>query len=371
LKNNYLYQGAYAELDEDIGWTDFALRNYDAQIGRWVQQDPYQQFASPYVGMGDDPINLIDPSGGLSWPPGGVTNLLSKSGETVSKALNISGQVTKAANTLNKVSVLLHAVTAAVNIIGNGVNTKQVGIFLHGYDVCCFGARRNVSPNAKEYGGYLQEGLGSSYKVSVLELERKVTYRIPTNIGGGMTGSTEAPNSGKEKYHQICIERDFSSSESPTPQQENMYNYMKKVESSGFDIQDLLSNNIDGGPYSLGNPINSDLYVANDLLRRFDETNNPILKSWHIFYLGMTLENNSEFEKATGIRVNIIRRPKPDKNLANYNYTLTIQGASYTVNIKFFNSSEENGRSVFKNGASMKIKIKNRRAKKTNTYYSK
>jgi hypothetical protein len=38
LKNNYLYQGAFSELDEDIGWTDFALRNYDAQIGRWVQQ---------------------------------------------------------------------------------------------------------------------------------------------------------------------------------------------------------------------------------------------------------------------------------------------------------------------------------------------
>jgi RHS repeat-associated protein len=64
LKNNYLYQGGYSELDDDIGWNDFALRNYDAQIGRWVQQDPYQEFASPYVGMGDDPINLTDPSGG-------------------------------------------------------------------------------------------------------------------------------------------------------------------------------------------------------------------------------------------------------------------------------------------------------------------
>ncbi len=64
MKNNYLFQGAYSELDDDIGWNDFALRNYDAQIGRWVQQDPYQEFASPYVGMGDDPINLTDPSGG-------------------------------------------------------------------------------------------------------------------------------------------------------------------------------------------------------------------------------------------------------------------------------------------------------------------
>jgi RHS repeat-associated protein len=68
-KNNYLYQGASSELDEDIGWNDFALRNYDAQIGRWVQMDPYDQFASPYVGMGADPVNNTDPSGGIVIDP--------------------------------------------------------------------------------------------------------------------------------------------------------------------------------------------------------------------------------------------------------------------------------------------------------------
>jgi RHS repeat-associated protein len=81
LKNNYLYQGAFAELDDDIGWTDFALRNYDAQIGRWVQMDPFDQFASPYVGMGGDPVNLIDPSGGVVVPPGGGS-VLSMTAET-------------------------------------------------------------------------------------------------------------------------------------------------------------------------------------------------------------------------------------------------------------------------------------------------
>jgi RHS repeat-associated protein len=47
LKNRRQYQGAFSEYDEDIQWNDFALRNYDPQIARWVQQDPYQQFASP------------------------------------------------------------------------------------------------------------------------------------------------------------------------------------------------------------------------------------------------------------------------------------------------------------------------------------
>jgi hypothetical protein len=59
-------------LDEDIQWTDFPLRNYDAQIGRWVQQDPYQQFASPYV-VWADPANNTDPSGGIV--PGGIGGL--------------------------------------------------------------------------------------------------------------------------------------------------------------------------------------------------------------------------------------------------------------------------------------------------------
>jgi hypothetical protein len=36
-----------------------------------VQQDPYQQFASSYVALGGDPVNMIDPSGGWS-----VANIL-------------------------------------------------------------------------------------------------------------------------------------------------------------------------------------------------------------------------------------------------------------------------------------------------------
>jgi len=64
LQNNYQYQGSFSEMDEDIGWNDFTLRNYDPQIGRWVQQDPYDEYPSPYTGMGNDPVNNIDPNGG-------------------------------------------------------------------------------------------------------------------------------------------------------------------------------------------------------------------------------------------------------------------------------------------------------------------
>lgn len=37
-------------------------------ISRWLSDDPLRQYASPYVGMGNDPINGIDPDGAFSSP---------------------------------------------------------------------------------------------------------------------------------------------------------------------------------------------------------------------------------------------------------------------------------------------------------------
>jgi hypothetical protein len=42
------------------------LRSYDPQLGRFLQWDPYDEFSSGYIGMGNDPANLLDPTGGCS-----------------------------------------------------------------------------------------------------------------------------------------------------------------------------------------------------------------------------------------------------------------------------------------------------------------
>jgi len=65
IENRYGYQGLYAEKDKETGWNNFELRNYDAAIGRWLTTDPYGQYHSPYVGMGNNPVNRIDKDGGL------------------------------------------------------------------------------------------------------------------------------------------------------------------------------------------------------------------------------------------------------------------------------------------------------------------
>ncbi|CAL2076219.1 RHS repeat-associated core domain-containing protein [Tenacibaculum sp. 190524A02b] len=58
----YAYQGQ--EKDPETGKEAFQLRLWDARIGRWLTTDPYGQYSSPYLGMGNNPITRIDPDGG-------------------------------------------------------------------------------------------------------------------------------------------------------------------------------------------------------------------------------------------------------------------------------------------------------------------
>ena len=65
-KYRHDYQGQYSEKDTITGWNTFELRMYDPLIGRWLQVDPERQFSSSYVGMGNNPIKGVDPSGGFT-----------------------------------------------------------------------------------------------------------------------------------------------------------------------------------------------------------------------------------------------------------------------------------------------------------------
>ncbi len=62
----YGYQGQYSEKDNTTGWNEFELRMYDARFGRWMSTDPYGEFNSPYVGMGNSPAATVDPDGGCT-----------------------------------------------------------------------------------------------------------------------------------------------------------------------------------------------------------------------------------------------------------------------------------------------------------------
>ncbi|PIB39405.1 RHS repeat protein [Maribacter sp. 4G9] len=60
----YAFQGQ--EKDSETGKEAFELRLWDSRIGRWLTTDPADQYSSPYLGMGNNPINGID-SDGAFW----------------------------------------------------------------------------------------------------------------------------------------------------------------------------------------------------------------------------------------------------------------------------------------------------------------
>ncbi|WP_313788453.1 RHS repeat-associated core domain-containing protein [uncultured Allomuricauda sp.] len=60
----YAFQGQ--EKDPETGKEAFQLRLWDSRIGRWLTTDPYGQYASPYLGMGNNPILMVDADGGFA-----------------------------------------------------------------------------------------------------------------------------------------------------------------------------------------------------------------------------------------------------------------------------------------------------------------
>ncbi len=125
LQNNYQYQGSFSEMDADIGWNDFELRNYDAQTGRWVQQDPYDEFASPYSGMGNDPVLNTDPTGGC------VLCETAEAAENLNQVVVIAYRASKTTVDMTHLAVSITSITVSAARISidviNNVTTKQVG----------------------------------------------------------------------------------------------------------------------------------------------------------------------------------------------------------------------------------------------------
>ena len=66
IEGNYRYKFQGQEKDAETGKEAFELRLWDGRIGRWLTVDPAGQYASPYLGMGNNPISSIDPDGGSS-----------------------------------------------------------------------------------------------------------------------------------------------------------------------------------------------------------------------------------------------------------------------------------------------------------------
>ena len=85
LNYRYAFQGQ--ELDQDTQMEAFQLRLWDGRLGRWISPDPMGQYSSPYLGMGNNPISMTDPNGGIAIQV--VTALV---GGVVNAGINIYNQ---------------------------------------------------------------------------------------------------------------------------------------------------------------------------------------------------------------------------------------------------------------------------------------
>lgn len=65
------YQGQFAEKDAETGYNAFELRLYDSRLVRWHTTDPYGQYWSPYMAMGNNWISNVDVDGGYDFPTNG------------------------------------------------------------------------------------------------------------------------------------------------------------------------------------------------------------------------------------------------------------------------------------------------------------
>ncbi len=83
---DYFSEAAGLSREQKTGKEAFQLRLWDSRIGRWLTTNPAGQYHSPYLGMGNNPVGMIDPDGGYdkwwkafkAWVGGGFQGKISK-----------------------------------------------------------------------------------------------------------------------------------------------------------------------------------------------------------------------------------------------------------------------------------------------------
>jgi RHS repeat-associated protein len=144
MSNPYQYNDK-EQLDEDagLGWLDYGFRQYDPQIGRFVQQDPLTwdyEILTPYQFAANDPIANIDVDGleavpanvlsfvkslgdgagaairpittgmdaggwAVSWTTGNIAHaMIFKAVPIINKTVDVTGMALNAASALNKLA---------------------------------------------------------------------------------------------------------------------------------------------------------------------------------------------------------------------------------------------------------------------------
>lgn len=119
----YSYQGQ--EKDPETGKEAFRLRLWDARIGRWLTTDPAGQYHSPYLGMGNSPVNGIDFDGGIFVRGKGITDKQFENWKNRMKSIIGAARF----NDLEKSSVHIMVHFTNAPIMGGSLQGKTITVF--------------------------------------------------------------------------------------------------------------------------------------------------------------------------------------------------------------------------------------------------
>lgn len=141
IKNQYLYNDKELFEDADLNWYDYGFRNYDPQVGKFVQLDPIASdysYLTPFQYGSCDPITNIDLDGleGVQ-AVGGLSTTAEKAivlGEVVLRSSNAVSKISVTGNSLRFVATVtkstLQFTSAASNVINTSIKTEQPGIWI-------------------------------------------------------------------------------------------------------------------------------------------------------------------------------------------------------------------------------------------------
>lgn len=202
----YGFQGSFAEevSEFELNYNEFALRTYDPQIGRWTTADPYDEFASPYIGMGANPANLVDPNGGsvfgaiMSFFGGGV------SGSTASALAQVACPGAGAGFTAAASSLVTAIRVATVSIAIGGATYQHLGSQMMGNHLSAMQGFNGSTPS---------QGSGAQSGAGVRELGDDISQALNSNITANTGNKERITGHGPSNNTEILTDSDIDPDE--------------------------------------------------------------------------------------------------------------------------------------------------------------
>lgn len=201
-ENNYLYQGK--EYDSRTALHDFHARQYDGVLGRWFAIDPEDQFASPYLAMGNNPVMMVDPDGELAVAVGVLIVKKVVKGIKVAKAVKAAKTVSEAAKTTKAAKfakITSNSLGGVTNAINNYDSDAGWGHLLGNFAAGYFGSAVGIGIEDGGAAGFFVGGvLTGMNDMAHGRIDNQ--YRLAQSfVGGGLSALA-----GKS-FHQSVIKK--------------------------------------------------------------------------------------------------------------------------------------------------------------------